>query len=599
MPSFSAKYSILENKYILKETIGSGGFAKVKLAIHVLTGEKVAIKIMDKKSLGEDLPRVKLEINALKELSHQHICKLYEVIETETEIFLILEYCPGGELFDYIVEKDRLAEKEARHFFRQIVSAIAYIHNEGYAHRDLKPENLLLDEDQNLKLIDFGLCARPKGGMTSHLATCCGSPAYAAPELISGKQYFGNEVDIWSMGILLYALLCGYLPFDDENMSVLYRKIQNGSYICPSWLNNSSKELISQMLRVHPKQRITVAALLSHPWLMLGYEMPIRWRSIYKNDKLDCDCIAELAVYHRKSRKTIQSELTPWKFDYLTSTYLLLLMKKQKGSILRLPRPSTPLRACNRNLDNQFSNSSPPCHTSLESGLDDIELLKLASPIKEIEINKTDKENFLLPLTPTPKKHKNKIPLITIETGMASVKSADDPLNEIQTDLIPLNSTKEKSWSSLETVLKTPILGLPSTPKESSARKMFGSIEKGLDRMKTMLTPRKRLGSSNGGRPRKVKTFHNVSTASAGASAENILLSLKNALLRKGIQCKQEGYVLRGKVRDSSGRVMLTFELEVCLLQKLQMLGIRRKRLKGDAWHYKRICEEVLRLALL
>ncbi|XP_023220940.1 maternal embryonic leucine zipper kinase-like isoform X1 [Centruroides sculpturatus] len=596
----SSRYSVLENKYILKETIGSGGFAKVKLAIHVLTGEKVAIKIMNKKSLGEDLPRVKLEIKALKDLSHQHICKLYEVIETQNEIFLILEYCPGGELFDYIVVKDKLGEKEARHFFRQIVSAIAYIHNEGYAHRDLKPENLLLDEDQNLKLIDFGLCARPKGGMTSHLATCCGSPAYAAPELISGKQYFGNEVDIWSMGILLYALLCGYLPFDDENMSVLYRKIQNGNYVCPSWLSSSSRELISEMLRIHPKQRITVTALLSHPWLMQGYETPVKWRSIYKNDILDSECIEELAVYFRKSRKTIQSELSACKFDYLTSTYLLLLLKKRKGTTVRLPRPSTPLRTCNRNLDIQFSNSSPPCHTSLESGLDDVELLKLASPMKDSAINKADKENFLLPLTPTPKKHKNKMQLVTVEAGLPPSQTVDDSLSCIQTCLTPLNATGDKSnWSSLETVLKTPVVSMPSTPKESSARKVFGSIEKGLDKMKTMLTPRKRLGSSNGGRPRKVKTFHNVSTVPEGINAENILLSLKNALFRKGILCKQEGYVLRGKVRDSFGRTMLTFELEVCLLQKQKLLGIRRKRLKGDSWHYKKICEEVLRLAQL
>ncbi|NXX69841.1 MELK kinase, partial [Spizella passerina] len=155
-------YEEILKYYELHGTVGTGGFAKVKLARHRLTGEKVAIKIMDKLALQDDLPRVKLEIDAMKDLSHQHICRLYHVIETPKKIFMVLEYCPGGELFDYIISKDHLSEEEARVFFRQIVSAIAYVHSQGYAHRDLKPENLLIDEEHNLKLIDFGLCAKPK-----------------------------------------------------------------------------------------------------------------------------------------------------------------------------------------------------------------------------------------------------------------------------------------------------------------------------------------------------------------------------------------------------------------------------------------------------
>ncbi|XP_075344756.1 uncharacterized protein LOC142402824 [Mycteria americana] len=155
-------YEEVRKYYELTETIGTGGFAKVKRARHLLAGEKVAIKIMDKLALGDDLPRVKIEIDAMKNLRHQHICQLYHVIETSKKIFMVLEYCPGGELFDYIIAKDRLSEEEARVFFRQIVSAIAYVHSQGYAHRDLKPENLLIDEEHHLKLIDFGLCAKPK-----------------------------------------------------------------------------------------------------------------------------------------------------------------------------------------------------------------------------------------------------------------------------------------------------------------------------------------------------------------------------------------------------------------------------------------------------
>lgn len=325
------QYAALQNSYELHETIGSGGFAKVKLATHTLTGEKVAIKIMDKKALGDDLPRVKVEINAMKELRHQHICQLMQVIETEEKIFMILEYCPGGELFDYIVAKDRLSESEARFFFRQIIAALAYIHSKGYAHRDLKPENLLLDDNQCLKLIDFGLCAKPQGGMDNLLSTCCGSPAYAAPELICGKNYLGSEADLWSMGVLLYALLCGYLPFDDDNINLLYKKIQNGKYELPSWLSHDSVNLLADLLQTDPKRRITMKQLVYHPWVLKGYSSNVDWQTRYYFKDLERDCLTEIALYFSKSTKEITEHISLWNYDFLTATYFLLLFMKMQG----------------------------------------------------------------------------------------------------------------------------------------------------------------------------------------------------------------------------------------------------------------------------
>ena len=281
--------------------------------------------------LKDDLPRVKIEINAMKDLRHQHICQLMQVIETDEKIFMILEYCPGGELFDYIVAKDRLSESEARFFFRQIISALAYIHSKGYAHRDLKPENLLLDDNQCLKLIDFGLCAKPKGGMENLLSTCCGSPAYAAPELIAGKSYLGAEADLWSMGVLLYALLCGYLPFDDDNINVLYKKIQSGKYEVPSWLSSDSLNLLSELLQVDPKRRLTMQQLIYHAWVMKGYSSSVDWQTRYYFKDLDRECITEIALYFNKQIKDIADLVQQWNYDFLTATYYILVFMKMQG----------------------------------------------------------------------------------------------------------------------------------------------------------------------------------------------------------------------------------------------------------------------------
>ena len=225
------------------KTLGIGSFGKVKVAEHILTGHKVAVKILNRKKIKAiDMEeKVRREIKILRLFMHPHIIRLYEVLETPHDIYVVMEYVKAGELFDYIVEKGRLGENEARHFFQQIVSGVEYCHRNMVVHRDLKPENLLLDAKSNVKIADFGLSNVMRDG--HFLKTSCGSPNYAAPEVISGKLYSGPEVDVWSCGVILYALLCGSLPFDDESIPNLFKKIKGGIYNLPSHLSPGARGL--------------------------------------------------------------------------------------------------------------------------------------------------------------------------------------------------------------------------------------------------------------------------------------------------------------------------------------------------------------------
>ncbi|XP_069820475.1 maternal embryonic leucine zipper kinase isoform X2 [Dendropsophus ebraccatus] len=622
-------YEELLKYYELHETIGTGGFAKVKLATHFLTGEKVAIKIMDKESLGDDLPRVKTEIEAMKNLSHQHVCRLYHVIETPKKIFMVLEYCPGGELFDYIIAKDRLTEEEARVFFRQIVSAVAYIHSEGYAHRDLKPENLLIDEDQNLKLIDFGLCAKPKGGMDYHLMTCCGSPAYAAPELIQGKAYIGSEADIWSMGVLMYALMCGYLPFDDDNVMVLYKKIMRGKYEIPKWLSPGSVLLLSQMLQVDPKKRISVKHLLKHPWLMQGYHCPVEWYSKCPLGYMDEDCITELSVYYKHSKETMSRLISEWNYDHTTATYLLLQSKKSHGKPVRLARNKLNFEeAENGELpyvfgsmefsdddlffeDGTYSNTEPVTmkeRTKFRAELNSVDSAP-STPIKQkAYINITeDKENFNTkiskneglfvhpaPWTPSTKRKgilttPNNNILVPgrekISTDRETpVKKAAQASSEVTSGISP-----DRRCRSVDLDLNQ--AHLDSAQKKKGA-KVFGSLERGLDKVITMLTPSKRKGCTRDG-PRKLRAHYNV-TMTHLLNPDQLLNEIVRVLPQKNVDYVQKGYTLKCKTQSDFGKVTMQFELEVCQLNKPDVVGIRRQRLKGDAWVYKRLVEDIL-----
>lgn len=252
-------------QYTVVRTLGEGSFGKVKLATHQVSGQKVALKIINRKKLvTRDMAgRIEREISYLQLLRHPHIIKLYTVITTQTEIIMVLEFA-GFELFDYIVSNGRLAEDKARKFFQQIVCAVEYCHRHKIVHRDLKPENLLLDENYNVKIADFGLSNIMTDG--NFLKTSCGSPNYAAPEVISGKLYAGPEVDVWSCGVILYVLLVGRLPFDDEYIPTLFKKIAAGNYSIPSYLSPGAVSLIKRMLMVNPVHRITVGEIRMDPW---------------------------------------------------------------------------------------------------------------------------------------------------------------------------------------------------------------------------------------------------------------------------------------------------------------------------------------------
>ncbi|PWN37814.1 Pkinase-domain-containing protein, partial [Meira miltonrushii] len=263
----------------LGKLIGQGASGRVRHAVNTSTGLQAAIKIVPKQilahsrmSIGDVTAKqdkmtlgIEREIVIMKLIEHPNVLGLMDVYETSKELYLILEYVAGGELFDYLVSKGRLRAPEARAYFRQIIFGLHYCHSFNICHRDLKPENLLLDGSKRMvKVADFGMAAlQPNEKM---LETSCGSPHYASPEIVSGKSYKGTASDIWSCGIILFALLCGRLPFDDPNIQTLLGKVRLGKFDMPDYLERDAKDLISKMLTVDPEKRLKMRDIMRHPW---------------------------------------------------------------------------------------------------------------------------------------------------------------------------------------------------------------------------------------------------------------------------------------------------------------------------------------------
>ncbi|MEE6493781.1 hypothetical protein FKM82_016938 [Ascaphus truei] len=315
--------------YRLLKTIGKGNFAKVKLARHILTGREVAIKIIDKTQLNPtSLQKLFREVRIMKILNHPNIVKLFEVIETEKTLYLVMEYASGGEVFDYLVAHGRMKEKEARAKFRQIVSAVQYCHQKQIVHRDLKAENLLLDADMNIKIADFGFSNEFTVG--NKLDTFCGSPPYAAPELFQGKKYDGPEVDVWSLGVILYTLVSGSLPFDGQNLKELRERVLRGKYRIPFYMSTDCENLLKRFLVLNPTKRGTLEQIMKDRWINAGHEeeelKPFIEPELDIADQKRIDIMVGMGY----SREEIQESLSKMKYDEITATYLLLGRKSSE-----------------------------------------------------------------------------------------------------------------------------------------------------------------------------------------------------------------------------------------------------------------------------
>ncbi|XP_034996157.1 serine/threonine-protein kinase SIK2 [Zootoca vivipara] len=340
--------------YEIEGTLGKGNFAVVKLGRHRITRSEVAIKIIDKSQLDSvNLEKIYREVQIMKMLDHPHIIKLYQVMETKSMLYLVTEYAKNGEIFDYLANHGRLSESEARRKFWQILSAVEYCHSRKIVHRDLKAENLLLDNNMNIKIADFGFGNFYKRG--EPLTTWCGSPPYAAPEVFEGQQYEGPQLDIWSMGVVLYVLVCGALPFDGPTLPILRQRVLEGRFRIPYFMSEECEHLIRRMLVLDPSKRLTIAQIKEHKWMLV--EVPVQRPILYPQGQENEPSIGEyneqvLRLMHSlgiDQQKTIES-LQDKSYNHFAAIYYLLIerLKSHRSSFpveqrldSRQRRPST------------------------------------------------------------------------------------------------------------------------------------------------------------------------------------------------------------------------------------------------------------------
>eukprot|EP00045_Choanoeca_perplexa_P009187 m.87635 g.87635 ORF g.87635 m.87635 type:complete len:607 (+) comp14787_c0_seq1:264-2084(+) len=562
--------------YELIKTIGKGNFAKVKLARHRLTGVEVAIKIIDKTSMKEShLAKLDREVSIMKSLDHPNIVKLYEVIDTERKLYLVMEYASGGEVFDYLVSHGRMKEKEARIKFRQIVSAIQYCHAKGIVHRDLKAENLLLDKDLDIKIADFGFANMYEEGVK--LNTFCGSPPYAAPELFQGREYYGPEVDVWSLGVILFTLVSGALPFDGANIKELRDRVVRGKYRIPFYMSTDCERLLRRFLVLVPSKRCNLTKILSDGWMNTDHaDNPLTpW--VHPDPNLENpECLTLMKGFGFRV-EDVEEALKEGKYNHATATYYLLADSELRETLLLKNKPAL-VRPASMTVLTKASASTVNQRRST-----------LAMSMTAGDVAASRPTGKRLPQIPNSKRP-GTLNDTTARRSKTVAVPTPGPLADMLATTGPMNPPKTATGvGSAEPVSSAPRARRRRTVTEGATRpEAEAGVLTGMRRRLKSSFRRQSSSDTKNAKPRSLRfTFSMNNTSSK--PPEHIIDELKKALLANDITFEHEdSFTLICEHGD------LLFEMEVCKLPRLLMNGIRHKRIGGPSLAYKNICTKVL-----
>eukprot|EP00048_Salpingoeca_helianthica_P006283 m.96728 g.96728 ORF g.96728 m.96728 type:complete len:665 (+) comp13955_c0_seq1:275-2269(+) len=598
--------------YQMSKTVGKGNFAKVKLARHVLTGVEVAIKIIDKTTLNQSsLAKLMREVDIMKRLDHPNIVKLFEVIDTDKTLYLVMEYANGGEVFDFLVAHGRMKEREARIKFRQIVSAVQYLHAQLIVHRDLKAENLLLDGEMNIKIADFGFSNHYNPG--TKLGTFCGSPPYAAPELFQGKQYDGPEVDVWSLGVILYTLVSGALPFDGTNLRELRERVLRGKYRIPFYMTSECEQLLKRFLVIVPSRRSTLTDIMADPWMNMDHDEPLTPYVAPPLDLADPVRLSTMESFGFK-RADIERSLKSNTYDHITATYLLLSRTDTLPEAASPPPPSLPVRPASSMALVRETREKPsiPMGDIAPAGPPPLSTSAPApAPLPHMQRrhSTSDAAGPQRPNSTQPAFARTRPTTRLAPASEADAGAEDAPEAGSAAEAVPVAALSTGRRRTLtETAATAAAAAANDAAGEDSGRGVFSMFRKSFKSFRRNSTlgssptttptpagttpspsPSATRAASQSAKPRSLRfTFSMTNTSEK--PAEDIMAEIKRvADANQMTSLQAEPFVWR--LRDETENV--EFELEVCKLPRLSMNGIRPKRVSGEALSYKNACTKV------